>query len=317
MIADQKLRVLHVNDVASVASELVKAARKQGLPWHLHRIPAGRGASVPVLAGRRLRDLLQFHRLARGADLVHVHYGPNGYYGVLSRRPFILHLHGSDIRRDINSAVLGPLMRFSLRRAAAVYYATPDLADFVTPLRPDAQYLPNPMPALLEKRTPVANRVFFNVRWDEAKGGAALLDIAKQLVAAGVEVRGVAWGEHQVAAADAGVELLPHLQRVEFHRELATASVVVGQQRAGALGMSDLEALSLGCPLVMNSTFEEAPVVHSTLENAAELTLALMRDPQRQDELAAAGPAWVGRTHAPREVVAQLLDTYREAARPR
>ncbi|HET8590966.1 MAG TPA: glycosyltransferase [Nakamurella sp.] len=216
-----RVRVLHVNDVAGVAGAAVQQAVASGLDWALWPLPAVRGAPVPVKAYRRARDLVRFHPAGRAADVLHVHYGLFGYYAWSVRRPYLLHLHGTDLRDNLASPLLRPLVRRAIRRAGAVAYSTPDMADATRALRPDAVWLPAPLPLELcvagdggparatddgterdpeggaagEAGTvpgdPVAGTVtgqparprtvVFASRWDPVKGLAVLLQTADQL----------------------------------------------------------------------------------------------------------------------------------------
>ena len=115
-----------------------------GYHWLLHPLPPVR-RPLASAALRRAADGARWLRTRRGADIVHIHYGPNGYYGWGARAPYVLHLHGSDVRVDLHRPAAGALMRRSLKGAAAVLYSTQDLAEAVEALRPDAQWLPNPL----------------------------------------------------------------------------------------------------------------------------------------------------------------------------
>lgn len=317
-------RALHVNDVAGVASTLVATARARGLGWDLRRIPAGRGAPAPLVAARRARDLAAAVRPLARADVAHLHYGVTGYYGWVTRRPVVLHLHGTDLRADARSRWLGPVVRSAVRRAQLVLVATPDLLDLARELREDTVYLPNPVPDALfapAVGTPDpagprrGTRVVFNMRWDDAKGGAALVAAARALVhdgraGQGLDVVGLDWGEHAAAARAAGVRLVPLQDAAGFRALLAGADLVVGQQRAGALGISDLEALALGRPLVAHVRGDE-PVVRSDETNVVDVVRAtLAPGPADAPDAQAARTAWVRERHGADGVLDRLLGLY-------
>lgn len=307
------VRALHVNDVASVASTLVGKARELHMPWVLHRIPPGRGHPARV-ASSRLVDLVRWQGVRRGSDLVHVHYAANGYYGWGLGVPTVLHVHGSDIRHDVHGRVLGPVIRRSLARADLVLYSTPNLEPVVTRLRPDALWLPNPLPEefagdepLVE---PVPNRVVFNMRWDEDKGGEGLVAAARELVARGVEVHGVSWGPLADKAASVGVHLRPLMGKRDFRDFLASAQVIVGQQVLGALGVSDLESLAVARPLVVRCDEPDVPVVDSTVQSAAGRCLELLSDGADAAALGGAGRDWVRDHRSASEIVHRLDQLY-------
>ncbi|QIK82844.1 glycosyltransferase family 4 protein [Sanguibacter sp. HDW7] len=312
-------RALHVNDVAGVATTLVTTARARGLAWNLRRIPAGRGAPAPVVAARRALDLVRAVRPLARTDVAHLHYGVTGYYGWVTRRPVVLHLHGTDVRVDARSRWLGPVVRAAVRRADLVLVATPDLLDLARELRDDAVYLPNPVPDALfapAAGTPDpagahrGTRVVLNMRWDDAKGGMSLVAAARTLAADGLDVVGLDWGAYATDARAAGVRLVPLQDAAGFRALLAGADLVVGQQRAGALGISDLEALALGRPLVAHVRGDE-PVVRSDEGSLVDVVRAtLAAGPDDSPAARAARTAWVRERHGADGVLDRLLALY-------
>lgn len=308
-------RVVHVNDVAGVASAAVTEAVAEGLPWRLWALPQVRGRWLGAKAWIRLRDLARFRAAGRSANILHVHYGHFAYYAWLVRRPYLLHLHGTDVRVNIGSRGLGWLTRSAIRRAAAVVYSTPDMRDAVHALRPDATWLPAPLdPAVtaaevrygprLDPAGPARPRIVFASRWDAVKGLDQLLAAARALRLCYPEADLVAidWGKGAADAAAAGVRMLPLLPSAEFRDLLAGADVVIGQMASGALGVADLTAMALGRPLVARFTQghayggDAAPIWNTAttapLEAVAEI-LGLADDGREQGEMddGAAGAA--------------------------
>lgn len=312
-------RALHVNDVAGVATTLVATARARGLAWELRRIPPGRGAAAPVVAARRALDLAGAVGPLARTDVAHLHYGVTGYYGWVTRRPVVLHLHGTDVRVDARSRWLGPVVRAAVRRANLVLVATPDLLDLARDLRDDAVHLPNPVPdALFAASTATPDpagprrgtRVVLNMRWDDAKGGTSLVTAARALVADGLDVVGLDWGTYAADARAAGVRLVPLQDAAGFRALLAGADLVIGQQRAGALGISDLEALALGRPLVAHVRGDE-PVVRSEEGSLVDVVRAtLAAGPDDSPAARAARTAWVREHHGAGGVLDRLLGLY-------
>lgn len=308
------LKVAHVGDVAGVGSALVGQARVTGHHWLLHPLPPVR-RPLASAALRRAADGARWLRTRRGADIVHIHYGPNGYYGWGARAPYVLHLHGSDVRVDLHRPAAGALMRRSLKGAAAVLYSTQDLAEAVEALRPDAQWLPNPLsPEALTGRggEPAPGRVLFSSRWDDTKGGQALVDAAAVLVADGVEVHGIDWGVLAPRAAAAGVRLHPLMERPAFLDLMAGAQVVVGQHSFGVAGMTELQAMALGRPVVMRAP--GAPVIDSTVQTLPERVRWALNHPQEAARTARRAREWCLAAHAPAAVVERLDALYARLA---
>lgn len=263
-------RVLHVNNVAGVGPALVHYARSQGKHWAMKYLPAGRGRAAEVVRSR-LRDFIDFQQIRKHADLVDIHFATNGYYA-FGGTPTVLHLHGTDIRKDRQHPLTGHLVEYALNRADAVICATPDLLPWVHGSRPDAQWLPNPVPTSFFPTTPPRpgkpGRVILSSRWDDTKGVDVLLPLISELRRRNCDVHTLDWGPHAAAAAKQGATLHPLMDPVDFAQFLASASVVVGQLEFPALSMTDYQTLALGVPLVGAASLEDAPIVAVRCENS-------------------------------------------------
>ncbi|NAZ81985.1 hypothetical protein GTR02_09150 [Kineococcus sp. R8] len=333
-------RVLHVNDCASTTVQLVAEAGRRGLPWHYLPLAGHgrtgdwsgpRGRLAFAAAGARWAAELGV-RSAR-ADLLHVHYASVARHTRWTRRPFVLHVHGTDVRsQQYEPRWTGPI-RTALREAAAVVYSTPDLAEHVVPHRGDAAYLPVPLDlAALPRRRPGARgRVLFASRWEAVKGLEEQLATARALrraLPADVEVCGLDWGPGAGAAAAAGVRLLPRRRRAEFLELLAAADVVVGQG-SGMLAASELEAVGTGVPvatalrpdwyppsapdaqpavLAGTAAWSAAPAERTAA--VVEAVRAALADPDRAAH-DLDGPGWLARSHDVRAAAEGLRRTYR------
>jgi hypothetical protein len=193
---------------------------------------------------------------ARRHDIVHVHSASTVAHSHYGAPRYVLHCHGTDVRVAQYDPARGPGIRTALRDAEAVFFATPDLAEHVLPQRPDALYVPVPVdvadipPWAPADGTP---RVMFASRWTSDKNSSTLLEAAAAMVKAldgRAEVTGLDWGPYAAEAAAAGVVLLPRCDHAAYLELLAGSHVVVGQA-TGMLGVSDLEALAAGAPLVV------------------------------------------------------------------
>lgn len=320
--------IIHLGDVAGTSRTFVDLARNEGLDWVLREVPPGRGRPTTRVLADRAADLASFLRIRGDVELLHVNYGVSGYYGWGSRVPWVLHLHGTDIRQDLGSRWLGPVVRRSIQAADRVLVATRDLLPAVVALRPDAEWFPSPLPIgafgrlddLPERDPDAAPTVFFCSRWDEAKGADELLRAAAELVKSHPDwdVVGLDWGRHAAQAQRIGVRLRPYLTARELRAQLDLADVVVGQTRLGELGLTDLEAMLRGRPLVARYTagdFEgeqlpiwntsEAPVV-----DQVEAVVAAGPQDALVRERSAAASEWVRSHHHPLELFARLKRTY-------
>lgn len=323
-----KTKVVHINEVANVPSTLVAQARQDGKAWSLRRIPAGRGNPTKVIL-TRLQDLVKWLKERRQVDIVHLHYAANGYYG-WGKKPFVLHLHGSDVRKDWQKPGLRQVISKSLRRADAVICATPDLLAWVQEVRPDAQWLPNPLPAEffeIPTVSPVPGKIIFSSRWDETKGLDLLLPLAEQLVQAGFEVHGLDWGTHVEQAREVGVKLHPLMNLKEFAQFLASANLVVGQLKFPLMTMTDYQTLALGRPLLVAQSIEQAPVKQVLVPDVTipeDATEPLPRDvnaitqwvfeflaTEDTEVMSQERRDWVLANHHPKQVMERLEEIYK------
>ncbi|NKX49455.1 glycosyltransferase family 4 protein, partial [Arthrobacter deserti] len=314
-------RVLHLYDAADVGATLVKYGRRASLPWRQFDVVPPQAAPGPAAAGRA-RQLLasacwQARRAAGilAADLLHVHSGSRtGIVRSRPHRPFVLHLHGTDIRTQYYDPARRAGIAWGLDHAAAVLFSTPDLAVHAQAARADAQYLPNPVdPEELPAYSPRgAPRIVFASRWEAAKGGSAQLDTARAVAAAagpGTRLEGLDWGADAAAAAALGITLLPRMPKRQYLDWLAGAHAVVGQS-AGILAMSELQADGIGVPVAMGPLGEgyypgPLPVLQGSAgELAEQLRGGLARPLAASVRLG--GRQWVRRHHGPEQSVRQL-----------
>lgn len=319
-------RVLHLGDISGTSRSVIEIARLKGLDWVLRDIPAGRGANPLVIALRRLRDLVAVRTLRPKPAIFHINYGVSGYYG-WGRRNVVLHLHGTDVRSDMKSPILGPVVRRSIKSADVILYSTPDLGQAVKKLRPDAQWFPAPLPPAASVRLPkhgegAAIRILFVSRWDESKGAPGLLRLvaALQKRHPTVELVGLDWGTYAQSARETGMTLLPLMGTEEFRQEIANADVVVGQIAFGALGLSDLEAMAQERPLVAKFTLEKdygnkAPLFNTADEPALDLVERILSDPNAAAQIAKAGRAWALEHHGAQGLETRLEGIYQELLR--
>lgn len=308
------MRFVQVNDIASVASELAVALRKRGHEVDL-LYPRLYGAGLPPLwklavVPARFADWVRLAwRLRKGQyDAVHIHYAYLGIVGLMAGVPYVLHCHGDDVR-DVSRRIWAPVITLAIRRARHVYYSTPDLKEPLMAIRPDAEFLPNPIDIERFRPQPLpsdAEDVLIACALAENKGVENILDACRELETEcpAVRITAVAGGSG-TAAADMlpNVLLLMHQPREKLPQLMARHRVIIGQVHQGAVGMVELEALACGRPVVAYFTYDEAypeppPFVaaHTGAEIAAAIT-SLLDDAGDRERLGREGRAWVERNH--------------------
>ncbi|GAA1712352.1 hypothetical protein [Brachybacterium phenoliresistens] len=342
------IRALHFHDAAGTGARLVAEARDRGMGWDLLQQPApalsahaaspaedpsspgavrGIAALRPAvlrqveLVSRPLRARVMGERLRRAAapyDVLHVHGGHKAANARWARRPLAVHLHGSDIRLMQYAPSTADSVRRGVEAADLVVYATPDLPEHAQNIRHDVHYLPVPISSAdLPAPPPDAERegVLFVSRWEESKGGAAMLEIARILreKAPDIPLRGIDWGDGAAAAARLGVELIPRQEHAAFLRTVAGARVAIAQANA-MIGTSELEALGLSLPLIGSFREDYYPGLRrlSATDPAAQAEAAIAAHRDAEGALREQGGAgYVAREHETGRVLERLVELYR------
>lgn len=263
-------------------------------------------------------------------DVVHVHYGTSARLlrerGV-PRRPYVLSLHGTDIRTQWHQPTYHDELRRAVDEAAAVLYTNLDTADVALAARPDAQHLPQAVPHdNLPEWTPQGRvtghaRIVFAPRWSADKGVERQLELAHTLRLAlpEVEMLGLDWGPGAARAAALGVQLVPTMPHTDYLRLLATADLVVGQADV-IFSVSDFEAMLIGPPVaavgrrLASSDGSSPPALEGEIDEVVEQVKAALEDPAGM-AAALGSRAWVLDHHDPARLVRQLLPLYTRALR--
>ncbi|HEY5475955.1 MAG TPA: glycosyltransferase family 4 protein [Tepidiformaceae bacterium] len=316
------MRIAEINDIASVASDLAAGLRARGhevtlirprlvgggLPWMVKPVV---GPVRAVEWAQIIRDVHAGH-----FDMVHIHYAYLGMLGVLGKFPYILHCHGSDVRE------ITPFTRWMIERAllgaGKVYYATPDLADYVLARRSDAVFLPNPVDS--DQFRPIApardsNSVFVCCSLSDIKGAQRILNACQRLAVQrpDITITALTQGAYTDAfAALPNVRLLPYQPRSALPGIISQHGVVMGQTLLGVIGMAELEAMACARPVVAWFTYDKSyseppPLVRAV--DGYDIAANVIRLVDNADERQATGEAaraWVQKHHNVAEAAEQV-----------
>lgn len=322
-------RILMVGDVAGVAARLGRLIdHEEG--WEAILVAApGYGARAPRVIKAMLMPLRASHiairtwracRLHR-PDLVHLHWARLAPFIPHGSTPLVVHAHGTDVRPGLGNALTQRVVQRAMRSAALRIAATPDLARSAMV---DAHYLPNVVdtsefaPEPTERSPTAPLTVFVFARLSAIKGADRILDaLERSTLASTCRVVAIESGaEFEPRARSLGVILLPSVSHHDLPPLLHEASVVIGQQRLGALGLSELEAMACGRPVVAHvdsNLYDDPPPVRSTTDAdalARELDLLLDR-PHERATTGEAARRWTVEHHSADAVRRSLLDLYR------
>lgn len=337
--------VLHLSDPAFTATLLCRAAAETGRTWRVLPLATAPASGGPVqriglkaLRGMRWEADLLVDRLR--TRRLHVHSAlARPHAGWAFGRHFALHLHGTDIRTRQYEERHRRVVRETVRDAQVVFYSTPDLREHVAPLREDARLVPVPVPVPelgpatvpLPVRGLIGDRpyLFFPSRWEEVKGGAAQIAMARALSVAHSDptapvLLGLDWGPLAGEAAAAGVQLVPKMSHSDFLAAVACARLCIGQL-SGMLSASELDALAADVPLVapLNPAWYDGS--HPSLRMPPVLggvDLGMALDPDDlvdlvREELASPVQRttrdWVQEHHSPQSALAEVLAGYRDS----
>jgi glycosyltransferase involved in cell wall biosynthesis len=144
------------------------------------------------------------------------------------------------------------------------------------------------------------------MRLDPVKGVDRVFPAVERLAAMGIELTALKWGPltdeyvRRYSSAVRFVDPVPHDRIGAF---LSSFDLVIGQMEQGALGLSELEAMATGRPLISGidrSQYpgDKPPVVSSYDPDELVAQIERLKDDSRRlDNLYREGRAWVSRNH--------------------
>lgn len=329
------MKIAQVNDISNVSSNLIAGLSLLGHETELFKLDLIGGklpswCKILVLLWR-LREVHAINGYIKtGAfDVVHVHFAYLGWMGILGRYPYFLHCHGTDVRRNLHRFYQRPFIVHSLRVAQMVFYSTPDLAEHVLPVRPDAVWFPNPInieaftPDSDGKRLRQRPRVFFISELSQIKGVDREFEVIASLQRQVPEIEIAVMGcgtQFERYRHWPGITVLPRVPYNDMPARIRGFDVVVGQLKLGILSMSEMEAMACGVPVVGEFRYpefytEQPPIATgSTTEELVGAIIELLADEEMRLSLGKRSRGWVMRHHDYRQL-ASVLGSYYLGAR--
>lgn len=271
-------------------------------------IPARLAAFLPVV-----------QKLMRGRyDVIHIHFLSQGVVGVLARKPFFAQAHGSDLHANLRNPAYRPVTRAVARRAKAIFYVTPNLPAFLDGFKSKLVYLPNPVELPAAPAPARVGRIVIFTRLHPIKGVEHIFPAAERLAAIG-HVTTIANGplKREYAALYANwVEFVAPVPHEDIAAFLAGFDVVIGQLRQGVLGLMEIEALSVGRPVIAAIdpalyADDPPPVINASSPDDIVTAIVNLRDhPELLADLSRRSHEWAVRTHGYRKHLEVLEKTY-------
>lgn len=334
------MKILHVHDIAFVASNFVSGLNEVGVDATLYEIRKFSNPRMPDFVSLVINYFLRFIELFRfrlfikqnDFDIVHIHFGTFSYLATLNNIPFYLHVHGTDVRKFINYPFLGLIIKAGIKKAIRVFYSTPDLEALIDPYRIDAIFLPNPIDTemfkSLEKNFYEEEfDVFVVSKIDKYKGYIEIirtLEILWQMMPK-MKVLLFGFGNAMSEELEKNINSLqkkrslkvlnpiPHEKVPDF---LTRSKVIFGQLGTGILTCSELEAMSCGKAVVCNFSYDGSypecpPIVcaHDHIE-AKDSIIYLLKNERIRNKIGEKARKWV-EGYADRYIISkQILQMY-------
>ncbi len=329
------LRVAYVNDIAYIVETLTPALGRRGI----RSCVVGRHSGDPSLnrdsfAQNVIRIRSSLAR-ARDIDILHINYALYGFMACGSKRPVILHCHGSDLRpgRTLKERISNTISKMSLRLADQVWYSTTDMGAYFTGGEVSSRYMPNPVAEPFfgtSVKTPDKKHVLFAVPLTRLKGADIAIE-AMHILTKDPDIRISTFAYNPkrgdflslIKQIPKSVRLLPWTPHDKMPELMSSADVVVGRLRMGSMGVTELEAMAAARPLVVCQSdpvrrlvgyYETEPPILSvdSGQGVAEAVERSLEDGPFAADLRLRSREWTKRYHSP-EVVAGLYEReYRE-----
>jgi glycosyltransferase involved in cell wall biosynthesis len=324
---------VHVNDIAHVASDLAQAQRAAGIdatvidprkpggelqfPWKALTMPLRFVSIARVISQLRIRQ----------PDIVHVHYATHAAIGIASGSPFLVHCHGTDARDVDLGSLKARYLRYALRRAAIVYFSTPDLRAPVARIRADAAFLPNPIDVSVIRPGEPPNRdVLLGVRLHPSKGAETAIEAVDLLLRTRRETTVTVVADGPLAV-DARRRLAGRAEIVERRKHedmpdlMRRHRIALGQFRLGILSQFELEAMACGLAVVAEFKYDgdypsPAPIINAGAAITIAASIAeLLYNSARLVSLVRRSRDWVVANHNADTVAGRVIDDYTRVLR--
>ena len=305
-----RTKILHVENLAGVASTLAAAQRELGHEAHVletWKLSVSYPHDYEFYYGNGfvedLRLMRKAIRVGLDHDVVHVHGGIARrrldllWLGM--RRPMLVEYHGSDVREGY-----GLHYRWLAKKKIV---ATPDLARRL----PEAEFIPNPV-APMDPVFDVAEKpaVVHMPTVREKKGTQLIVSAVTELKKEGV---------------DFNFDLIENVPRDEARRRLGRAHILIDQVVdekttgiPGLVGMTSLEAMAIGKAAVGHvdpdwlKWYPGMPIVNVAVdkEDLKKVLKRLVGDLQETQKIGLAGNEYIRKHHSPQVVTRRLVELY-------
>jgi len=334
------VKILHVHDVAFVASNLVSGLNEIGVEAKLYEIKKYSNPGAHILVNLFINFIFRIFEIFRfksyinknSFDVIHIHYGSFSYLAMFNNLPFYLHIHGTDVRENINHPILGLIIKLGIKKAIKVFYSTPDLYSLVNPYRKDAIFIPNPIDIeLFKPKEKKINKgkydIFVVSKIDKYKGYHEIIKSLELLLEQQPNLLILLYGFGNATSKEIinsvenfkekreimVLDPIPH-SKVPYH--LQKSKVILGQLGTGILTCSELEAMSCGKVVVCNFSYEgkyqiDPPIVYAeNSKEAAEKISYLLKNDKLREMIGIQARKWAEKFADRRTLAKAILGIY-------
>ena len=306
------MKVLHLNNPAQVATNLVKAQRELGIEanlavtstkgWHTnfdHNLSKIDTSSIKgkMNVGKKLYDLI------KECDILHYHgqavsqgYRDLVMWSGIMGKPVILHHHGSEIRNKDYPKFASHLVKYR-------YVSTPDLLKFV----PDAEWLPNPtdLKDLKYSETNISGplRIMHAPTNRDIKNTTAVEAAISKIKNEGLNVQ---------------FTLVENIQHSDLISQISKHDLIIDWVNPdfGIYGVFSIESMALGRPVICSLTdslYEkyDLPIISINPANLADKITELYKNRNMLLEIGKASHDFVQKHHNPIESAKVVMERYK------
>lgn len=295
-------RILHIGDMAYVGYRIVKLLRNNNIPadYLYYENPYLRDSKEPWIhffntspSDRFNKPIIFMQSLSiiPKYNVIHAH----SIFAVpllLSPKPFILHLHGTDVRVYAKEkTLLGWMLRKLIHKANIILVSTPDLISEVKHFGRNPIYLPNPIDfdvfkpykSKIELHRGTETVLFHPTHHSITKGNDVIIRTVSSLIREGYSIKlvMVEWGsmleESKNLVRELGIEnfvvWIPKIPPNKMADYYNASDIVCDQFSIGELGLTSLEAMACGKPVITKYDSND-----SSSDNQKEYVLPKMVD---------------------------------------
>jgi len=305
------MKILHLNNPAQVASNLVKAQRKLGVDSnlvitgnkHLHDNYDYDLSYIPTKYFQGKIDLCRkLYGLIQDCDILHYHGQAisTGYrdlimWAGIMNKPVIIHYHGSEIRNKKPSKFTNAFVKHT-------YVSTPDLLKSV----PEAEWLPNP--------TNLEKIVYSDLDINEKlvilhapsnrkiKNTQAVIDAIEVLKEEGIKVE---------------LNLAENLEHDKLMRMISQSHVVIDWVNPdfGIYGVLSIESMATGRPVICtltDSLYKEydLPIINCQPNDLSNTIKNIFSTSKNLIEKGKLGYDFVHKYHDSSEIAKKVINRY-------